>query len=226
LIKTGSLCPAAKSAEIIGDKWILLILRELFLGTTRFNDFQRALPRMSPSILSKRLRKLEADGLVIRRKGSGERTKEYRLTRAGRELAPIVDHMATWGLRWARRRIAETDIDIGTFMWDFHRTANLAELPDGETVLKVKFSDVDELSNWWLIIEEGNVDLCTEDPGRDVDLYVTGPFDQMVEVWMGDVELQKAVADEQIVVSGSSHLTKTIGSWFPKSMYSDIQSEK
>ena len=152
--KTGSLCPAAKSAEIIGDKWILLILRELFLGTTRFNDFQRALPRMSPSILSKRLRKLEADGLVIRKKSSGDKTKEYRLTRAGRELAPIVDHMATWGMRWARRRIAETDIDIGSFMWDFHRTANIAELPDGETVLSVTFKDVDELGKWWVVINQ------------------------------------------------------------------------
>ena len=167
---SGSLCPATKSAEIIGDKWILLILREMFLGSSRFNDFQRAFPRMSPTILSKRLRQLEADGLIIRKTGPGDKTREYRLTRCGRELGPILEHMATWGLKWARRRLSEEDLDTGSFMWDFHRTLNTAELPDGETVFSVHLSDVPDYQNWWLIAEQGTVDLCTDDPGREIDL--------------------------------------------------------
>lgn len=125
LIKSGSLCPAAKSADIIGDKWILLLLRELLLGSTRFNDFQRALPRISPTVLSKRLKKLETDGLVIRKTNLGDKTKEYRLTRCGRELGPIIEQLAFWGLRWARRRICDEDLDVGTFMRYFHRTLNI-----------------------------------------------------------------------------------------------------
>lgn len=220
---TGSLCPASKSAGIIGDKWILLILRELYFGATRFNEFQRALPRVSPTILSKRLKKMEADGLIIRKTSSRDKTKEYRLTRCGRELAPIIEHMATWGLRWARRQICEEDFDVGAFMWDFHRTLDVTELPDGETVLRVKLRDQDKLDGWWLVVHENIVDLCTDDPGKDVDLYITADFPALVGVWMGDVEVQAAIAAEDVIISGEGHLMRSVSSWFPKSPMAEIR---
>ena len=220
---SGSLCPATKSAQIIGDKWVLLILREMFLGSARFNDFQRAFPRMSPTILSRRLKQLEADGLIIRKSGAGHKSREYRLTRCGRELGPIIEHMATWGLRWARRRLSEEDLDTGSFMWDFHRTLGTAELPDGETVFCVRLSDVAELSTWWLIADGQTVDLCTDDPGKDVDVYVTGSLIALVEVWMGDKPVADAIADEAIVLVGQPYLTRTVSHWFPRSTMADIR---
>lgn len=98
--KSGSLCPALKAADVVGDKWILLILREMFLGSTRYGEFERAIPRISPSVLSGRLKQMETTGLIIKRAGKGGKGKTYRLTRAGKELAPIVDHLSRWGLRW------------------------------------------------------------------------------------------------------------------------------
>ena len=139
--ESGSLCPAAKAADIIGDKWVLLILRELFLGASRYNDFQHALPRISPTILSKRLKQLESQGLIIKKSSAGRKSTEYRLTHCGRELGPIIDHLSKWGLHWARRQIKDEDIDVAGFMWDFHRTLNTGELPDGETVISVHFPD-------------------------------------------------------------------------------------
>lgn len=225
-IKAGSLCPAIKSAEIIGDKWILLILRELFFGTTRFNDFQRALPRISPTILSKRLKQLEEEGLIIRKTGPGGKTSDYHLTRCGRELGPLIDHMATWGLKWARRRLEDEDLDVASLMWDFHRTFSLEELPDGETVMMVKITDVDQYSNWWLLINNPNVDLCTKDPGKDVDLYLTTDLKTLAAIWMGDITLKSARSNGGITLTGSTHLVKTAARWLPRSSYADVKPER
>lgn len=223
MLNSGSLCPAAKSAEIIGDKWVLLILRELLFGASRFNDFQRALPRISPTILSKRLRQMEKSGLIIRKISSGHKTKEYRLTRCGRELAPIIEHMGRWGLRWARRRIRDEDFDVGSFMWDFHRTLNAGELPDGETVICVKFLDQETNHSWWLIVNDGTIDLCTDDPGKDVDLYIAASLEPLIEIWMGDVAVKKAIADDSVMLTGAAHLIRSADAWFPRSMLSDIR---
>lgn len=221
--ESGSLCPSIKAADIIGDKWILLILREMFLGGTRYNDFQRALPRISPTILSKRLKQLEANGLIIKKTTAGQKTSEYRLTKCGRELAPLTDQMAKWGLRWARRRLSEEDFEIGSFMWDFHRTLKIDELPDGEVVFCVNFPDQSENKIWWVVVNDKIVDLCTEDPGKDVDLFITGSLTDLIEVWMGDVEISAASKSGSVILTGASYLTKSAPQWFPKSRYSEVR---
>lgn len=221
--ESGSLCPSIKAADIIGDKWILLILREMFLGGTRYNDFQRALPRISPTILSKRLKQLEANGLIIKKTTTGQKTSEYRLTKCGRELAPLTDQMAKWGLRWARRRLSEEDFEVGSFMWDFHRTLKIDELPDGEVVFCVNFPDQSKNKVWWVVVKDKIVDLCTEDPGKDVDLFITGDLTDLVEVWMGDIDISAASKSGSIVLTGASYLTKSASRWFPKSRYADVR---
>ena len=222
-VESGSLCPAAKAADIIGDKWTLLILREFVLGATRYSELQRAQPRMSPTILSKRLKMLESQGLIIRREGPNKKTKEYRLTRAGVELAPVLDQLSRWGLRWARRRIVDEDKDVGAFMWDFHRTLKTEELPDGETVFCITFPDVKKYKKWWLIASRESVDLCDENPGRDVDFFLTGSLDDFAAVWMGDRSINGAISDESILLTGRGDLTKSINRWFPLSRYADVR---
>ena len=221
--ESGSLCPSIKAADIIGDKWILLILRELFLGSTRYNDFQRALPRISPTILSKRLKQLETNGLIIKKTTPGQKSTSYHLTKCGRELAPLVDQMAKWGLRWARRRMAEEDFDVGGFMWDFHRTLNIEELPDGEVVFCINFSDQSANKTWWVVVKDKIVDLCTEDPGKDVDLFITGTLPGIAEAWMGDIEISKAVKSGAIILTGASHLTNSATQWFPVSRHAGVR---
>jgi len=223
--QSGSLCPAVKAADIIGDKWVLLILREVFLGSTRYNDFQRALPRISPTILSKRLKQLEANGVLVKKQSPGQKSTEYRLTPSGRELGPIIDHMATWGLRWARRQIKDEDFDVTSFMWDFHRTLNISELPDGETVICVRFTNIDEYDTWWLIVSDGIVDLCTDNPGHEIDLFVTSKLQDMVAVWMGDTDIRAAIKAEKIRLNGASYITNPSARWFPQSPYAEVRPE-
>lgn len=223
---SGSLCPAVKAADMIGDKWILLIMRELFLGANRYNEFQRALPRISPTVLSKRLKQMEEDGLVIKKTVAGEKATEYRLTKCGRELAPLVNYMSKWGLRWARRRMNEEDLDVGTFMWDFHRSLNTAELPDGETVFSVSFVGLDAKNKWWLVAKGDVVDLCTDDPGKDIDLYISSTLPALAEVWMGDTDILSATKSDDVMLTGASYLVRTASQWFPKSLYADVRPKR
>jgi DNA-binding HxlR family transcriptional regulator len=214
---SGSLCPAMASADLLGDKWTLLLLREMFLGTTRFSRFQKAIPRMSPSILSKRLKTLEAAEIIIRKAAPSGQATEYKLTRSGRELGPIVENMAVWGMRWRKRSIAAQDCDVGGFMWDFHRTLNTSGLPDGETVILVQISDRTDLNTWWVIVNDDDVDLCTDDPGHDVDVYLTAPLASLIALWLGDVGVQPAVDDQTIYLDGPRHLMNTAQDWMAQS---------
>lgn len=224
--KSGSLCPAAKAADMIGDRWTLLLMRELFMGANRYNQFQRALPRISPTVLSKRLKQMEEDGLIIKKSIVGEKATDYRLTKCGRELAPLVNYMSKWGLRWARRRMNQEDLDVGTFMWDFHRSLNTSELPDGETVFSVSFSGLDAHNKWWLVANGNVVDLCTDDPGKDIDLYISTTLPALAEIWMGDTDVRSAIKSDDIMLTGETYLVKSAADWFPKSRYADVRPKR
>jgi DNA-binding HxlR family transcriptional regulator len=219
----GQFCPVAKATEVIGEKWTLLVLRELFLGTTRFNDFQRSLSRMSPTLLAKRLRRLEECGIVIRKKLSGRRGFEYRLTAAGRELSPLMEVLAVWGMRWARGQLTDDELDVEFLMRDLQRRLQTENLPDGQTVICFMFGELTKYETWWLLVDGDVVDLCTEDPGKEVDLYINASVRTIVEVWEGDLDMRAALREERIKAHGSRHLIKTMPDWFGICLYEDIQ---
>lgn len=210
----GQFCPVAKATEIVGEKWTMLILRELLLGTCRFNDFQRSLSRMSPTILTKRLKLLEQRGVVVRKQLSGQKGYEYRLTPAGKELEPLIETLAVWGMRWARGQMTDDELDVELVMWDIHRRILTQHLPDGQTVLCMSFNDLDKHKTWWLVINGDEVALCTEDTGKDVDLYVTTKLRTMVEIWEGDADLKMAIRDDRVTVIGDKSLILTMPDWF------------
>lgn len=210
----GQFCPVAKSAEIIGDPWSILIVRELLLGSSRFSVLQRGLPRISPTVLNTRLKELEERGVVVKRRLSGQRGTEYRLTAAGRELSAVVEALAVWGMRWARDEMEPGDLDVSFLMLDIQRRIDTAALPEGETVLCFQFTDVArQFRRWWLIIEGDEVDLCYEDPGKDVSCYITSTAADMIGVWMGDIPLNKALRAEIIQVSGERGLYRSLPRW-------------
>ena len=219
----GQFCPVAKATEVIGEKWTLLLLRELLLGTTRFNEFQRALSRMSPTLLAKRLRRLEECGIVIRKKLSGQKGYEYRLTAAGKELAPLIETLAVWGMRWARDQLTDDELDVEFLMRELQRRLQTEYLPDGETVICLTFDELTQHKTWWLIVDDEGVDLCTEDPGKDVDLYLNSSVRTLVEVWEGDADVRTALHNESIKAHGSRHLIRTLPHWFGVCLYKDVE---
>jgi DNA-binding HxlR family transcriptional regulator len=219
----GQFCPVAKATEVIGGTWTLLILRELVRGTYRFSDFQRAISRISPTVLTSRLKHLEDKGIIVRKRLSGRRGHEYRLTPAGKELQPVIEEIATWGMRWARGQMTDEELDVEFLMFSFQRLIQTRALPDGETVLCFLFKDLDKFKTWWLVIDGNDVDLCTVDQGKDVDLYFATNVRTMVEIWAGDLSLDAAMRDEHIHVTGSRHLIKGMKDWFGFAPHADVR---
>jgi DNA-binding HxlR family transcriptional regulator len=215
MLEYGQFCPVAKTAEILGEKWTLLILRELLLGATRFNQIQRAMSKISPTVLNKRLATLQQHGLIVRKRVPEQKVFEYQLTECGRELFPLVVKMAEWGMRWARSTMRDEELDVELLMTDIQRRIDPAKLPRGQTVIKFKFTDLKNYANWWIKIVDENVDLCTDNPGYDVDVFFTTELRTMTEVWMGDLSLQKAQDDRRLMVNVLSPHLRNLKSWFP-----------
>lgn len=155
MIAYSTYCPIAKAAEILTERWTLLLLRDLLLGARHFNDFRRSIPLMTPAILSKRLKTLQEVGIVRRVRSAETRGWEYQLTEAGTELKPLLDAAGTWGQRWARSKLVLGELHPSTLMWDIHRFMKPEHLPAHRTVLHVEFTDLSTMTLWWLVAHAG-----------------------------------------------------------------------
>jgi DNA-binding HxlR family transcriptional regulator len=217
----GQFCPIAKASEIMGERWTNLIIRELGAGSDAFNDLRRGLPLISPSLLSSRLKSLEAAGVVARTQT--EKGVRYTLTESGMELKPIILQMGIWGHRWARSKLTRDDLDPSLLMWDIHRTMNAAYFGDERVVLYFEFSDYAARSRrWWLVVYEGEVDVCMKDPGHDIDLEIRTDVRTLAGVWMGDIELGQALRDSRIRLTGPTQLKRNISTWLGTNYFADI----
>lgn len=213
----GQFCPVAKSAEILGNSWSLLIIRELLLGSTRFSQLQKGLPKISPTVLNTRLKELVDSGVISRRKLNNQKGHEYQLTPAGKELSAVIDSLATWGMRWARDEMEDDDLDVSFLMFDIQRNLVLDELPGGENVLCFQFVDLEQFGRWWLVCNEQEVDICYENPGKEVDAYITAHSKDMIEIWMGDLSVTSALSSKKLTVTGDTLVCKRFRKWFPLS---------
>lgn len=218
----GQFCPIAKTSEILGERWTNLIVRELGAGSESFNDLRRGLPRISPSLLSSRLKSLEDAGVLARTETS--KGVRYTLTEAGRELKPIILQMGVWGHRWVRSKLTRDDLDPSMLMWDIHRTMNAGYFVEHLTTLHFEFSDyAAKFRRWWLVIRDGDVDVCMKDPGHDIDLKIVTDVQTLTGVWMGDISLGQALRDHRIRLSGSDHLKRDISTWLGRNYFADIK---
>lgn len=220
----GQFCPIAKASEIVGEKWTILIIRELIMGATRFSELQRGLSQVSPTLLTKRLESLVDHGLVYRKKINGQRGYEYLATQSCKELLPVLLSLGEWGMRWARQNIHDDDYDVELLMLYLQRSVKTDQLIGNETIIRFKFTDITELSDWWLIARENDVDVCAKDPGKDVDVYLTCTVKTMINVWMGEISYRKAVKSGELKVVGPRVLTQNIFNWLNASIFSDLPS--
>jgi len=221
-ISYGQFCPVATAAEVVCERWNALIIRELVSGSETFNEIRMGVTRISPTLLSSRLRTLEHAG-VISRVCKGQNVK-YRLTKAGDELRPVIMALGVWGQRWARSDMSKRHLDPGYLMWDIRRRIDTAFFPGQRVVLQFEFSDyMAKQRRWWLVINKGVVDLCRSDPGFDVDLQITSRLRTLTQVWMGDMTLHRAIREKLVEVSGDSRLKNTMKSWFTLSAVAGIK---
>ena len=215
-------CPISKAMEVLGERWTLLLVRELIMGGKRFNELQRGLGTMSPSLLTKRLVAMEEQGLVIKKRIPGQRGYEYFPTEACRDLMPVIEQVGIWGMRWARNQMQDDDYDLELLMLYLERSIVPENLPGNESVIKFQFRDISEFSNWWLVIKDKQTEVCVRDPGKEVDVYFNVGLKTMCQLMMGDISYRKAIASGQLQLIGQSSLTKRVEDWMKPSLFAGI----
>jgi len=216
-------CPIAKALELLAERWTLLLVRELLMGSRRFNELRRGVPLMAPSVMSQRLRSLAEAGIIVRAKQPRGRSADYRLTPAGEELRPLINQLGTWGQRWSRSRMTVDDLDASFLMWDIRRNLRTRSLPSQRTTIAFEFPDAKKgMQHWWLVADHGEVDLCLEDPGHEVDVHLTLSLQVMTQIWMGDLSLSQARGKGLLKVVGTRGLTRTVGDWLGGSPFAHI----
>lgn len=207
-------CPLAMAAEMLCSRWTMILMRELIAGSTRFNDLRRGVPKMSPTLLSLRLKELELAGIVRRREvKSAKGVYEYQLTEAGKDLRPVVEAMGFWGQRWVEAQLSLKNLDPSLLMWDMRRNLNPKPLPARRTVVQFLYPELPASKRlWWLVIEpDGDVDLCWSDPGFDVDLYVSTDLRTMTGIWMGLTTIERE--RQRMTLTGDRKIAATMQSW-------------
>ena len=220
MLDYGQFCTVARGAEVFGERWTPLVVRELLCGSTRFNDIRRGVPRMSATLLVQRLRKLEEIG-VVRRMQNDRAPTEYRLTAAGEELRPIVMALGHWGARWIGSRLKRGQLDAGFLMWDIRRFVHLDEVPSGRrVVVQFCFTDAPRGERvWWLVVENRVADLCRDDPGHEVTLIVESTVRALTEIWTGDRDADAVVREGELRIQGLARDVKAFWRWLGRSVF-------
>ncbi|MCO5162823.1 MAG: helix-turn-helix transcriptional regulator [Mesorhizobium sp.] len=218
----GQFCPVSMASEILCSRWTTLVVRELLCGSTRFTDLRRGVPKMSPALLSKRLKELQQAGVIVAsRKTNG--SVEYRLTEAGEELRPIIMGLGNWAQRWMESRLTLKNLDPSLLMWDMRRSVNTGLLPEKRCTIQFLYSELPQAQKrWWLVAESGAVDLCNFDPGHELDLLVKSSLRAMTAVWMGLTTIKNETESGQIEIEGDPHLARSMQQWLGLSAFAPV----
>ena len=210
----GQFCPVAMAAEIVCSRWTALVVRELLCGTTRFNHLRRGVPLMSPSLLSKRLKELEEAGVIVTVPTGQPGIVDYRLTEAGEDLRPVVMSLGIWGQRWVESSLSLKNLDPSLLMWDMRRSLDPTPLPTRRVTISFIYPDAPPAKQgWWLVIDGPSVDLCSTNPGYEIDLYVRAALRSMTSVWMGMSTVEAEIKAGQIDLIGDRKLAGSMQRW-------------
>ena len=207
----GSFCPVSKAAEVVCQRWTPLILRELLVGSTRFNEIHRGIPTCSPSLLSKRLKELEVAGVV----DHDPETATYALTEAGSELLPVIQGLGEWGHRWARSEYRADELNPDTLLWDVRRYLRPGGLGADRVVVLFEFPAMPPRKRFYWVVDDGReVDVCLTDPRMDVDVEISADLRALTRIWMGDQPFGDAVRQGLIDVRGPRRYVSEVPGWF------------
>jgi DNA-binding HxlR family transcriptional regulator len=216
----GQFCSMARALDLLGERWTLLIVRELLCGSRRFGEVQRGVPRISRTMLSARLRTLVDAGVIAREDGEGG--PAYRLTAAGAELAPVVRELGTWGQRWLSRDLDRSELDERALVWDIHRRVRRDALPEKPLVVRIEFTDVrGPAAHHYLLLRRSEVSLCTANPGFPEELSVRTDRRTLIRWWRGDLSFRQA-RQSGLVVDGRREWVRAFPDWFERYLFAAV----
>jgi len=217
----GQFCPLAQATQLLCERWTLIVVREFIAGSTRFSELQKGVPTMSPTLLSTRIKQLIKAGVITKHGDKGQYS--YQLTKAGKELQPIVELLGAWGHKWAQSDLSEGDLDAGLLMWDIRRSVDVSQFPDRKVVVQFEYPDAPKGANlWWLICDKGKVDLCLSDPSFDVDLVLRCSLAVMTAIWTCQAGVNEMIKNRQLTVLGNGALAKKLSAWLQSSVLSKL----
>jgi len=223
MTKYGQYCPIARSAEILGDRWTLLIIRDLLGGRDRFNDLERGLPGIPRALLADRLRRLQQDGLLEKHVEAKGRRTRYQLTQAGQELSPVIFALTQWGARWAFGDPDESELDPILLLWWMRDRVYMERLPRRRVVVEFAFEGPRRYT-YWLVLQPADVSICLTHPGYDVDVLVTAKLIVLYKVWLGRMSFAEALREQQVDLNTTPSLERNFPRWFAWSPVAEVVS--
>ena len=216
----GQFCSVARALDLLGERWTLLIVRELLSGSRRFGEVQRGIPRISRTMLSARFRELCDAGVTERHDGDGG--PEYRLTPAGLELAAVVRELGTWGQRWLPRELKPSELEASVLAWDIHRRVRRDALPEKPFVVRIELTDVrGAAARHYLLLRRNEVSLCTANPGFPEELCLRANRRTLIGWWRGDLTFRQALATG-LSLQGRREWVRAFPSWFDRYVFAAV----
>ena len=216
----GQFCSMARALDLLGERWTLLIVRELLCGSRRFGEVRRGIPRISRTMLSARFRELVGAGVVEREDGADG--PSYRLTAAGAELASVVRELGTWGQRWLSRDLHASELDARALVWNIHRRVRVDALPERPLVVRIEFTDVrGPAAQQYLLLRRTEVALCASNPGFPEELSVRTDRRTLTRWWRGDVSFRQA-RQAGLVLEGRREWVRAFPDWFERYLFAAV----
>lgn len=220
MYRYGQYCPIARAAELLADRWTVLIVRELLVNVNCFNDLERGLPGISRPLLSERLRRLVHSGVLERRAAGRGRRVEYRLTPAGRELRRVISALGEWGVHWAFGEPRANELDPTILLWWMRRRVCMDSIPRQRVVIQFEFRGTVKRT-YWLVIDSHEASICLKHPRFDIDLIVKADVAAMYDVWFSRKTLSEAVRKREIRLLGTPAVVRAFPRWFAWSPLAD-----
>lgn len=211
-------CPVSIGAKLLGDRWTLLIIRELIAGARGFNQIHRGLPGLNRSVMSERLRNLERAGLIVRTDADGSTRPEYNLTEAGEALTPVIIAIGEWTIDWQFPAPREEFVDVPLLLWRMYQGLDPEALPGRQVSIEFRFPDTDP-SRGWIHMDKKSSGACVGAPDREVDVVVCARPKVLYEAWYGFRNFRTAIDDGLIEIAGARYAEREFPNWFKRSYF-------
>ncbi len=212
-------CPISKAASVLCERWTLQIIREMFMGATRFSEFQKYLPRMSPTLLNSRLQTLEAQGIILRKRVPEKKGFEYQLTPAGNALKPVLGELGKWGMNWVFDSMEGDQLNIAVIVRDFAFAMDTQQLPSGQSVIQFNVQSESEAARKFIMVRDGAAQSCDDNLGSEVDVYLSADLKILYQIWYGEVGVTAACEKKLLKVVGPPVYTNSINKWLRTSQF-------
>jgi DNA-binding HxlR family transcriptional regulator len=214
-------CPIARSSEILAQRWTPIIIRSLLNGPTTYNRIADQAPGIPRSLLTSRLRELQAHQLVVKTQNPDTKANAYELTEAGEDLATVISAMGTWGERWLDVTPQQADPVYFLNSW-VNTYLNRDALPDQRVTVRFQFTDQPTNFNpMWVIFDQDHSEVCRTNPGYDEDLLITAESVALAEWHLGRTEWNDAIHSGRITVTGIPKLAKALPKWNKRSRWTN-----